>query len=403
MCMWMGCGDAEALPQLTAFVEDAAPEDEAPVEPRTLAPAVPWQPVGTLEVDDFGEAGWVSVPFPAGQRHVSVRTLALDADPEATSRACHRVVEARLASGAVLLPAAGEERLASHQRSEPGPGGLVMVLSTTTAPLHEADTLELRIALEDCALAIPASRARFPAMPHTLRVDAAWEAEPATPETPATVAVRMLRAEDSGWGDTSEDPALAEAWAVAADRFADAGLELVLEDEVTVPATGAVRYGADMLAFASLDAEARTRLQTEPDDARFVPVVLVRCLEADDPASGTRSRPAGQTTRIPGSFADPRTPSLVVISAGDCNLGESAAPTLDPERYGLVLAHELAHYLGLFHADFDGDHLPAADDEQLMRSTIAVGVDPEEAWLSTAQAEVLRRHPDVVLGPPASE
>jgi hypothetical protein len=312
-------------------------------------------------------------------------------------RPCHRVLEARLASGVSLLPAADETLRDEHQRMLPGPGAGVFVLSSAEASLDAADALELRVGLEDCALEIPASRARFPGMPHALRVDAAWEAAPTEDEPAATLAVRIARAEDSGWGSLADDPALARVWEVATERFAAVGVELVLEAETTLPATGPLRYGADMRGLSVLDDEVRARLQADEVDARFVPVVLVRCLEFDEP-TGTRMRPLGHATRIPGSIADARTPSLVVLAAGDCNASTEAVPTFDPERHGLVLAHELAHYLGLSHVDATtGAHLAGDDDEALMRSSIALDVDPDDAWLSPAQAIVLRRHPDVVL------
>lgn len=397
-----GCGGVGVSPQPAAFDEPTAVEDEpapdAAMLPTDSAPAVPWRSVGELTVDDFGEAGWISIPFPADRRYVAVRTIPLDAGSQADERACHRVAEGRLASGRALLPGNDEAAEAEHQRLRPGPGGAVVVLSSTVAPLDEADVLELRIELVDCALGIPASRARFPAMPHALEVDAAWDDAPAEPDGLATVGVRILRAEDSGWGPLAQDPALAEAWGVAVERFADAGVELVLQAEVATEAVGTVRYGADMLGFGELDAEVRATLQASPDDSRFVPVVLVRCLQTEDATGTTGLRPLGQTTRIPGSLADPRTPSLVVLAAGDCG-SEEAVPVLEPTGQGLVLAHELAHYLGLLHVDHDGDHLPAGDDEQLMRSSIALDVEPDDAWLSAAQAVVLRRHPDVVVLP----
>lgn len=396
----VGCDREVPSVEIDPMVEPEVPDDAtdpAPLSvplPEDVPSPVPWHAVGELWVDDFGEAGWISVPFPADQRYVALRTVPIGASGDAEARTCHRVVEARLASGASLLPEHDAVPLAEHQRLQPGPGAGVFVLSSTAAPLHEADTLEIRVALVDCDLGIAASRARFPGMPHALAVDAAWESEPST--TDATLAVRVIRAEDSGWGSTAEDPVFAEAWAVASERFADVGVELVLEAEIPVPAFGPVRYAADMLGFDALDQRVREHAQADPSDGRFVPVALVPCLEYDDPTGGTRMRPMGQTTRIPGSLADARTPSLVALSAGDCE-GDGSGFSADPQRLGIVLAHELAHYLGLLHGDFDGAHLAGDEAQQLMHSGIAVHVDPHDAWFSPDQAVVLRRHPDVVF------
>ncbi|MCH9680524.1 MAG: hypothetical protein K0V04_03740 [Deltaproteobacteria bacterium] len=384
---WMGQGES-------------GPDDPEPevVLPTDIPPPVTWREVGTLTVDDFGAAGTIAVPFPAGQRYVAVRSVPLDATT-GDAVACHRVMRAQWSSGEIVVPEQGTAPSDGHQHLVPGPGAGVFVMSTNVEPLHEADTLELELGLFDCGLAIPASRARFPGMPRTVRVDVASEPEPTESSPTATVAVRLARAADSGWGPMAEDPALWDAWAVAVERFADIGIELRLEAELELPDAGVTEYGADMIGLASLQQHVHAQLQADPTDARFVPVALVRCLDYEDPTATSRSRPVGQATRIPGSLADAATPSLVVLAGGDCQAGPDATLIHDPARYGVVLAHEIGHYLGLFHVDTAlGSHLPAAGDERLMASTIAQAIDPERAWFSPAQATVLLRHPDVVIG-----
>ncbi len=377
--------------------------DDGAVEPAVelptdLPPPVPWSTVGELEVDDQGEAGWVEVPLAAGQRYFAVRSIPVDGRPSDGSRPCHRVLEARWSSGSMLMPADGQGLQPEHQRFVPGPGGGVFVMSTNEAPLSQADTLELHLGLYDCGLEIPASRARFPGMPHRIRIETASEAESHSNAPTATVAVRLARAEDSGWGSMDQDPMLAQAWAVAVERFADIGIELSLEAETTVPMTDIVEYEADMVAFGSLQQQVHERLQHDQSDARFVPVALVRCLDYTNPTGTGRSRPLGQATRVPGSIAERTTPSLVVVASGDCDRGSDAQPSQAAERYGVVLAHEIGHYLGLFHSDTElGRHLPTTMEQALMDSAIATRIDPDQAWFSGAQAAVMRRHPDVVI------
>lgn len=387
----LGCGAGDTR---EAYPESPLDGDEVGVDPEDLPPPASWRAIGTMDVDDFGHAGWISIPYPADQRHIALRIAPSDGDPDAATRPCYQVKEAELASGTVLVP--NSPALSPrHQRLLPGPGAGFFVLSTTVDALDTADTLGLRVELVDCAIGVPASRSRFAGMPSQLRVEITSEDE-AFDDDRVIVPVRILRAEDSGWGPLGEDPVITQAWAVAVERFAAAGFRLVLQAEETIPELDTLLYEADMLDLSEVDTAVRDTLMTDADDTRFVPVILAACLEYDDPVEGTRARPQGQVSRLPGSLADPSTPSLVMLSAGHCKSTEAEA-TLDPELYGVVLAHEIGHYLGVLHTDIGGDHLSSGPHEQLMNSAIAKNIAFEDAWFSEAQAWVMRRHPDVVL------
>jgi hypothetical protein len=369
---------------------------EPPQLPETVPAPIPWQPLGELTIDDQGQSTALTVPVLAGQRYLSLRTIPLDGTPADNALVCHDLLEARLGDGTSLIPEGDAELLDEHQRSYPGPGAGVFVLSSALAPLAGPDELELRIQFRDCALGVAASRLRFPDMATRVRVDVAQEDIPQS--TGAQLPVRMLVADDSGWGSLADDPALAQLWATAVERFADVGVTLSLEAEARIPAVGELRYQGDMLPLHALHEQALACLRRDADDERFIPVVLVPCLRFEDPIQMTLSVHLGQTSHIPGAFDEATTPSLVVLAAGACNDGAPPAPSQTPERHGLVLAHELGHYLGLHHVDQPlGQHLVGEADEQLMHSTIATAGDPATAWFSAAQAEVLRRHPDVVF------
>lgn len=366
-------GDSEG-----ADTTDTADAQPWPL-PAPTAAAVQWQFVSRLNVDDFGAAGHARIEVPPAQRFVAVRVVPDHTPPAAEQRACHRITT--VSPG----PAGPQDSF----EFVPGPAAGHVLLPEIGA----GTAVDLRVDLIDCGLGIAASRARFEAMPDALNVQVAWEAN--ATDAKATLGVRVLIAANSGWGTRASDATIAQAWDVATERFADIGVTLEIQAEIVGPQLDTIEFSDDMLGMAELDAMAREHLIGDIDDTRFVPVAFVPCLEYASPTAAERMRPAGQTSRIPGSFADARTPSLVTISAGGCG-GDQGSAAPDPERLGLVIAHELGHYLGLRHADRTG---AAPDEQQLMHSTIATGVDTDDAWFSADQAELIGRHPDVVFVP----
>lgn len=386
---------------------DGGSETDTGGEPHVCDPAielpaespspVAWAPIGQLTIEDEGHSDWIELPFAAGQRYVAARSVNLDGDPATNELLCHDLLEARLSDGTRLIPAANAELLATHQRGYQGPGAGVFVFSSALEPLAGPDVIELRLQFRDCALRVGATRLRFPDMPTQVRVDAASEPAP-SPDAPARLAVRMLISEDSGWGPTTQDDALAQAWAVAVERFAAIGVTLELEAEGRIASVGRLDYEGEMLPMRPLHDEVLACLRRDADDERFVPVVWVPCMHLTDQIQMTASFPLGQVTRIPGALDDATSPSVVVVSAGACNDGEVPLPSQSPERHGVVLAHEIGHYLGLRHSDtIAGEHVAGDASEQLMSSGIGNAVDIDAAWFSAGQAQILRRHPDLVF------
>jgi hypothetical protein len=389
--------ESESTSETSSETGDSPTCAEPTMLPEQLPPPVSWQTLGEVTIDDQGHSSEIEIPVPAGTRQLALRTVPLDGALEDNVQVCHDLLEARLDDQLSLIPEQDGAWLDEHQRSLPGPGAGVFVLSSAALPLAGPGTLSLRIRLRDCVLGIDASRARFPDMATRVRVDVFSEPEPGA-DMLARLGVRLLIAEDSGWGSTTQDPALAQLWATAVERFAVIGVALELEAEASLPAIGELRYENDMFELRALHEQALACLRGSSSDERFVPVVLLPCLRFEDPIAMTIANQLGQTSRIPGAFDDETSPSLVLLAAGACNDAEPPAPSLSAEHHGLILAHELGHYLGLHHVDAPiGEHLAGDANEQLMRTTIGQSADPSTAWFSPAQADVMRRHVDIVF------
>ena len=132
----------------------------------------------------------------------------------------------------------------------------------------------------------------------------------------------------------------------------------------------------------------------EPDvDDPRITVLHVPCAQLYDPLQDATADIAGYTTHIPGGFAPPG-PADAVLLGGGCQL---AVVVVDGVPRGLARngAHELGHYLGLFHSvELDGseDNLSDTLGGDLMNAQPSIA---EARGLSPSQQAVIRSHPSV--------
>jgi hypothetical protein len=111
-----------------------------------------------------------------------------------------------------------------------------------------------------------------------------------------------------------------------------------------------------------------------------------------DAVLGEHSMPDGYATHVPGGHARDGVADGVVLSDG-CPGGPPRAEA--PPHLVRVLAHELGHYLGLYHTverDGRADLLADTDAHNLLN---AIPVLLDARGLSAEQARIVRRHPAV--------
>ncbi len=392
-----------------ALIPDAGPMDGAPIDGAAgdvaSEPGIEWVEVAEVAVDPSGLSEAVEVRFPASRRYVALRAGPLHA-PAAPGSACYRFEPIVLVSGRELVgPPETQARAAvcsaCSQPVSSGTGAALAVLPSAADALAGPDTLRFRVALRDCELGIRISRDSVPDGPERLRVERAW-----APSVPAGTRGRLRVRVGVGPGaafsgrDLQTDPTFTEVWAFAAERFDAVGVDLILDRAAPIPGVGgAVRFSArHPEALIEVD-EQVSEAHASTGEASFVPVALVGCL-IREPPEAVRRFPKGFTPRIPGAPGQDTAPSLVTLATGDCGAPETppSEASLEPSRLGAVLAHELGHYLGLYHADTSaGAHLAGPSERSLMHSRI-LDLALEDAWLSAAQGAVLRRHPLITFG-----
>lgn len=181
--------------------------------------------------------------------------------------------------------------------------------------------------------------------------------------------VRLVVTDGSSQLDDAARAALSSA---VDDALAGSGVSVRIVSVTTVPPPSShVRFHAgDASALAALRATAGPAVHA-------VDVVVAGCLQYADPFFGPPEAVDGYTPRVPGG-AGPA--DAVFLPDVDCTSGLPLSVPLSAR--GRTLAHELGHWLGLFHVD--------AANLMNAHPTLASsrGLTPE-------QRETLRRHPSL--------
>lgn len=340
-------------------------------------PAPAWGPPIEVTLDDLGRGQPTALTLPAGRAALRL-SPSLDDDTR-----CYRLDQLTLGAADWLSTSPDCLACGLPLTSRPTEGfWLVPGGSAATA-------VTASFSLRDCLTGDERFASTLTQQGHPLR----WQVRSSPPlPTEATLEVRVaLAAGVAVLGGADGGVAL---WAALLDRlrayFLDAGVRLVVSRFAELPAPPQDRVVSragdeqELARWASLAAESLG----EGAGEQYLPVVVVPCLVRDDLLSGTEVRVSGFTPRIPGGARLAGRAEAVYL-AGTCTPDDEPP---EVTRLARVLAHEMGHYLGLFHSDAPaGQPLAVAGKTDLMDSNVVYLTEPL-TW-SPRQLEALRLHP----------
>jgi hypothetical protein len=373
----------------------------APAEPAQLRPApeLSWQSASVLLEPDGRSEPW-SFVLPDGPRAFAVRSAL---EPAADGgRACFQLEDVTLGSGESWVGTAGTQDLGDYcvtcpERVAVGAGYGFAVLPSGAEEARDLGRVSVRVALRDCASLTPLSAAE--AGGGRVRVEQSSWQPPANARI-LSLPISVLVA--SRFGFTGDDALLPEALERLQRTWSAAGVALITAAQLTLEAPLApVDFAPDdrsqliawtRAAHAALDARQISRVW---------PVFLFTpCLRRNDPITRGRSEPLAFTPHMPGGFGPSDEPDLILIAAERCEEHSPGPRFLDPDTLGAVLAHELGHYLGLYHVlEQDGREDNLSDTSPDRPNLMQAIPSPDALTLSDSQIHIARRHPVFASAP----
>jgi hypothetical protein len=399
-----GCG-SRAPPEggaASCWQEAAPPTDDG----TPLA----WGILGEPALTPDGRSVPLLVPLPSGSGMVALRI----SDPAGTPACVQLDSVVDSDGGAWITSAAGDLGpfcLSCPQRVAVGIGyGLFVLPSNDQAPDLPASLLVVA-GVRDCSTLLPAS-ANLPAR---LRIEGIF-APPVEPTRAGRISLGLAFLGDSPLADEALRAAvLPETLRLVNELLAPGALQVTVARTRTVAhLTGSIEltrgdYGpldalyGEVLGSGSCPSPSVEQGDDQDDDQDhdddgWVPVVFSGCIQIADPLQQTTSEPDGMTPGIPSGFPPAGRADGIYLEGQSCRPG-SAPINWPPSLLARLLAHELGHYLGLFHSvEADGalDQLADTDANNLMYYDPLTVLAPA---FSASQFRVMRRHPAIRWSP----
>jgi hypothetical protein len=275
-----------------------------------------------------------------------------------------------------------------EQRVAVGTGYGMFILPSAAEAALAIDSVSARLVLHDC-LTLTAQR-RSPGSPSELSVElASWS----PPQSSARLRLPLAVLVATRYGLSGD--LLETALEALQHTWSGAGIQIMPEPsiEIAAPEQPVVFSAVDHAALVSLAQRARTELASRSRDANWPVLILTPCLRRLDLITSGQTEPWAITPHLPGGAAVGDEPDQIFIAAERCE-GLAPGPRFsDGAQLGAIMAHELGHYLGLYHvAEADGRQDALLDTEVSDANLMRANPAPSATALSASQIEIARRH-----------
>ena len=336
-----------------------------------------WTDYAAVRLDAQGQTPELSLPWSADRAGLVVEV-------SSPSQRCMQVDALSDDAGHAYIARAesGPYCIECEQRASAVSGAGRFVFPSRAGPFMPTGALRFRFGLRDCDTL---TRAAPPSIGETLFVRAR---STRAPPPRGTLALRLVVTPASVFHAPASDTAINALLDALNVELAGAQLSARWVAVTRLPAgatSDALFSRADPSALQAL-------LAQDPSTQDGVAVVLAGCLQLSEPALRRTSEPQGYTPHIPGG-AGPA--DGVFIQGSLCGTPGPVRIEWSASAMARVIAHELGHYLGLYHsveADGSTDQLEDTGAANLMFYRPS---DSTAQGLSPTQGEVVRAHPAV--------